>query len=321
MQNQLTKQEKSIIFRAENSLQITALSILKLSKSLPPNYTEIVKLLFDCSGRIIVTGIGKSALIAQKICATFNSTGTSSAFMHAADALHGDLGMLMKNDIILALSKSGNTPEIIELINFAKDNQIPSITFTSNERASLTKIADHTIFLPMEREADPNNLAPTTSSCLQLAMGDALALCLAELRGFKANDFGKFHPAGTLGKLLHLDIEKIYTKNGKPQVPIDATIAEVILEISQKRMGATAVLAKNRLVGIITDGDLRRMMGNLNAINSLKAKNIMSANPVKIHPETTAYSALQIMEKNNISQLLIAENEHYIGMIHLHDLL
>ncbi|MCL4117599.1 UNVERIFIED_CONTAM: hypothetical protein GTU68_066767 [Idotea baltica] len=325
MQKGNTKQVNSIINRAINTIRITAQSLTQLSKQLPVDYTKIVQLLYDCSGRIIVTGIGKSALIAQKISATFNSTGTVSAYMHAGDALHGDLGMVQKKDIILALSKSGNTPEIVELCKYAKKQNIKTVLLVSNLNAQLLKLVDFFIQLPLEREADPNNLAPTTSSCLQLVIGDALALCLAEIRGFKQNDFGRFHPAGTLGKLLHTSLNDILSQNEKPSVLITDKLSEIILEISKKRMGATAVVnSKKELKGIITDGDLRRMLEQEIDYKNITAEHLMCNNPTTVSNTTTAYEALQIMELNNISQLIITNSKNsanYLGMIHLHDII
>lgn len=324
MHNLNSEQKSRVLQIARNTINLTANSIQKIGNDLPKGFPEIVQLLYDCSGKVIVTGIGKSALIAQKISATFNSTGTVSAYLHAADALHGDLGMVQKNDIIIALSKSGNTQEIIELCKYAKRNDIKTVALTSSKFTSLAKIVNHSLFLPLEREADPNNLAPTTSSCLQLVIGDALALCLSEIRGFKAKDFGKFHPAGSLGKLIHLKLSDLYIKNPKPVVDVKASLNKLIIEISKKRMGATAVLDGKQLVGIITDGDLRRMLEKNNDLSNVAAEDIMTKFPMKFKETMSAHEALQKMEEKNISQILVVENDNasnYLGMIHLHDLI
>ena len=272
-------------------------------------------------GKVVVTGIGKSANIASKIVATFNSTGTSSVFLHAADAIHGDLGVVGKEDIVIAISKSGETPEIRVLIPLLKARGNKIVAMAGNKDSYLALQADYFLDVTVEQEACPNNLAPTASTTAQLAMGDALAVCLLDLRGFTPGDFAKFHPGGALGKRMYLRVADIFAKNPVPVVSPDETMENVILEISSKRLGATAVVENDTLLGIITDGDLRRMIEKHGDYKKLRAKDIMSPNPKVIEKESLAVDALTLMRENNITQIPVLDNGKYSGIIHLHDIL
>jgi arabinose-5-phosphate isomerase len=278
-------------------------------------------MILQSKGRVIVTGIGKSANIASKIVATFNSTGTPSIFMHAADAIHGDLGIIQNDDVIICISNSGNTPEIkvlVPLINFRGNNLI---AFTGNLESFLAKKADFVINTSVSKEACPNNLAPTSSTTAQLVMGDALAIALVECRGFTMEDFAKYHPGGAIGKKIYLRVSDLFTVNEIPQVNVDDDIKSTIMEISSKRLGATAVMNNGDLVGIITDGDLRRMLEKDRNFDQFVAKDIMTPNPRTIDINTHVADALSIMRKNNITQLLVVDGTKYVGVIHLHDIL
>lgn len=297
-------------------------AIKNLTQYIDNDFAETVKLIYDSNGRVIITGIGKSANIAQKIVATLNSTGTPAIFMHAADAIHGDLGIIRPEDVVICISKSGNTPEIKVLVPFIKNFGNKLIAIVSNENSFLAKNADFTIRATIEKEACPNNLAPTSSTTAQLVMGDALAVCLLEYRSFSDNDFAKFHPGGALGKRLYLRVDDLYKFNEKPHVFETDNIEKVIIEISHKRLGATAVINQaGDLKGIITDGDLRRMLQNKLKIEETIAENIMSKSPKTISPDTLAFKAFEEMKQNNITQLLVSENGKYLGIIHLHDIL
>ena len=278
-------------------------------------------MILRCRGRVIVTGIGKSAIIGQKIVATFNSTGTPAVFMHAADAIHGDLGIIQKEDVVLCLSKSGETPEIRILVPLIKKNGNPLIALVGNPNSYLATQATHWINTFVSQEACPNNLAPTSSTTAQLVMGDALAICLLESRGFTADDFAKFHPGGVLGKTLYLTVADLYVNNPAPKVIFSDNIKQVILEISSKRLGATAVLKQDKLIGIITDGDLRRMLEKHIELETVTAEDVMSEHPKVIEPETLVIEALNLMRHNNITQLIVVKNDVYLGIIHLHDIL
>ncbi len=280
-------------------------------------------MLFDCSARVVVTGIGKSALIAQKIVATFNSTGTPAIFLHAADAIHGDIGMIQKEDVVIFLSKSGDTPEIRVLIPLIKRMGNKMVALVSNPQSTLAREADFVLFLPIVQEAGPNNLAPSASTAAQIAMGDALAFGVLEKRGFSSDDFALLHPGGVLGKQLYLNVADVYKNNGKPQVFTQDSIQQVIVEMTSQRLGATAVLEvdSSQLCGIITDGDLRRMLESQQDFFSLKAENIMSSHPKTIEADILAIKALEVMKQHNITQLLVVDQGKYVGMIHLHDLL
>ena len=312
---------KNLYQIAKNVFKQEAAAILNLSKLLDTNFSEAIELIFHSKGRVIVTGIGKSANIAQKIVSTLNSTGTPSIFMHAADAIHGDLGIILKDDVVLAISKSGNTPEIKVLIPLIKFRKNSIIAITGNTDSFLAKQADFMLDTTVNKEACPNNLAPTTSTTAQLVMGDALAVCLLELRGFSTEDFAKVHPGGALGKKLYLKAEDIYTQNEKPMVSPDASINDVIVEISSKRLGTTAVLEDGRIVGMITDGDLRRMLQKRKDYSDLLAKDIMTHQPKTLAHHTLLVDALNMMRNNNITQVLITKDQEYVGVIHLHDIL
>jgi arabinose-5-phosphate isomerase len=296
-------------------------AIKQLSGKISDDFIETVELILNSKGRVIVTGIGKSAIIASKLVATFNSTGTPAVFMHAADAIHGDLGIIIKEDIIICLSKSGNTPEIKVLAPFLKTMGNKLIALVGNTDSYLAHHADLVIDTTVEKEACPNNLAPTSSTTAQLVMGDALAVCLFECRGFTSEDFAKYHPGGSLGKQLYLKVSDLYILNEKPKVSTEDNISQVIMEISSKRLGATAVLDGKKLAGIITDGDLRRMLQKNKPLEGLLAKDIMSVNPKTVDDCIFAVDALQIMRNHNITQILVLKNNEYVGVVHLHDIL
>ncbi len=314
--------ETKILSIAQRTLQIEAETLNNLQAEIGTSFVAAVKAIFESQGRVIVTGIGKSALIAQKIVATFNSTGTPSIFMHAADAIHGDLGMIQAEDMVLCLSKSGNTPEIKLLIPLLRNIGSALIALVSRRDSYLAQHADYLTYTPVSQEADPNNLAPTASTTAQLAMGDAIATALLALRGFTPKDFAQFHPGGILGKQLYLRVKDIFPNNEKPSVQADSSLSETILEMTSKRLGVTAVLDKNQqLLGIITDGDLRRMLEKASDITQVKAEDIMTRNPKVIHPDTLAVHALELLRTNSITQLLVADDKTYHGVIHLHDLI
>ncbi|MFY0604409.1 MAG: KpsF/GutQ family sugar-phosphate isomerase [Flavobacteriaceae bacterium] len=298
-------------------------AIANLTNLINEDFEMAIECILNSNGRLVVTGIGKSANIAAKIVATFNSTGTPSIFMHAADAIHGDLGIIQKNDIVICISKSGNTPEIKVLVPLIKNSENKIIAITGNADSFLGKNADFTLNSYVEKEACPNNLAPTTSTTAQLVMGDALAVCLLELRGFTSTDFAKYHPGGALGKKLYLRVSDLIKHNQLPKVSENSSIAEVIVEMTEKRLGVTAVLSNNNMIsGIITDGDIRRMLSNKVDIATLVAKNIMGKNPKVISSDAMAIEALETLENNNISQILVKnENNDYVGVVHLHDLI
>jgi arabinose-5-phosphate isomerase len=285
------------------------------------DFVESVKLIYASSGRVVISGIGKSAIIGRKIVATLNSTGTPALFLHAADAIHGDLGMVTPDDIVICISRSGNTPEIKVLIQLIKSYGNKLIAMVSDKDSFLGQQADYIIYCRADREACPYNLAPTSSTTVQLVMGDALAIALLECHNFSPKDFAKFHPGGILGKKLYLTVNDLASKNPKPSVSPDSSIQEVIIEISSKRLGSTAVTQGVRLLGIITDGDLRRMLQKNSIIDVISAKDIMTANPKTIDGKTLVVDALQIMRNNNITQILVLNNGIYNGVIHLHDIL
>lgn len=286
------------------------------------DFEACVREIHQSNGRVVITGVGKSAIIANKIVATFNSTGTPAIFMHAADAIHGDLGMIQKQDIVICLSKSGNTPEIKVLVPLLKRRGSKLVALVSNTNSYLAQHADYVLNATIAEEACPNNLAPTTSTTAHMAMGDALAICLLELRNFSSDDFAEFHPGGSLGKQLYLKVSDIYINNPQPKVSADSSLKDVIMEISSKRLGATAVVDKqNHLLGIITDGDLRRMLEKGGDINLLKAEDIMTRGPKTIDVDEFAVKALQIMQEKNITQLVVMNGNEVAGFIHLHDLL
>lgn len=315
------KTHDQVVAIAKATLEIEAQSITTLIQYVNQDFTQAVTEIFKSKGRVIITGVGKSAIIAQKITATFNSTGTPAVFMHAADAVHGDLGIIQQSDIIICISKSGNTPEVKVLIPLLKNSGNKLIAMVGNVDSYLAKEADFIVNCTVEKEACPNNLAPTSSTTAQLAMGDALAVCLLECRDFKSEDFAKFHPGGALGKRLYLKAGDLATQNQKPQVKKTDTVRNVLIEISSKRIGAAAVIENNTIIGIITDGDIRRMMEKYENINELKASDIMSHEPKTIDADELAVNAINIMQQKNISQIIVTKQNHFFGFIHLHDLL
>ncbi|MBR4620678.1 MAG: KpsF/GutQ family sugar-phosphate isomerase [Salinivirgaceae bacterium] len=299
-----------------------AATIANLKNMIDSNFAEAVSLIFKSKGRLVVTGIGKSAIIAQKIVATMNSTGTPALFMHAADAIHGDLGMIQDNDIVMLLSRSGNTPEIKVLVPILKMRRNKMIAMVSDTQSYLAQQADIIINAYAEHEACPNNLAPTSSTTAQLVMGDALAIALLECRGFSPSDFAKYHPGGALGKKLYMRVSDLYINNEKPQVASTDNIKQVIMEMTSKRLGATAVLnADGDMVGIITDGDLRRMLMSGRDVANLTAADIMSVKPKTIDENAMAVNAFHLMEQNHITQLIVLKDGRYAGVIHIHDIL
>jgi arabinose-5-phosphate isomerase len=296
-------------------------AISNLSSLLDENFADAVELIYNSKGRVIITGIGKSAIIANKIVATLNSTGTPSVFMHAADAIHGDLGLILEDDTVICISKSGNTPEIKVLVPLIKSAKNKMIAITGNIDSYLGVQSDYVLNAFVEKEACPNNLAPTTSTTAQLVIGDALAVCLLELRGFSKKDFAKYHPGGALGKRLYLRVNDLSSVNQKPKVTLNTNVKQVIIEITEKMLGVTAVVDNDEIVGIITDGDLRRMLSKVDDFTSLTAQDIMSVNPKHIDADAMAVDAMDMMETNGISQLLVQENGKYAGVVHLHDLI
>ncbi|WP_456377205.1 KpsF/GutQ family sugar-phosphate isomerase [Lutibacter sp.] len=315
------KNKNTIIENAKQTILAESKAIANLVNFLNEDFKNAINFMHNSNGRIIVTGIGKSANIAGKIVATFNSTGTPAIFMHAADAIHGDLGIIQKNDVVICISKSGNTPEIKVLVPLIKNYGNKIIAITGNIQSYLGVNADFTLSSYVDKEACPNNLAPTSSTTAQVVIGDALAVCLLELNNFSSNDFAKYHPGGALGKKLYLRVKDLIEKNEIPQVSPSTLIKDVIIEISKKRLGTTAVIDANKIVGIITDGDLRRMLKDNSDISHLMAKDIMSINPKTIQVNEMAITALETMENNNITQILVKDNTTYVGVVHLHDLL
>ncbi|NVN94682.1 MAG: KpsF/GutQ family sugar-phosphate isomerase [Bacteroidetes bacterium] len=297
-------------------------SIINLKNYIDNDFAKCVEIIYKCKGRIIISGIGKSANIGAKIVSTFNSTGTPAIFMHAADAIHGDLGIIQPDDIIICLSKSGNTPEIKVLVPLIKSMGNKIIAMHGNIHSYLAQQADYSINCSVEKEACPNNLAPTSSTTAQLVMGDALAVALLECRGFTTSDFAKYHPGGALGKQLYLKVADLSINNEVPMVNPETDVKKTIIEITSKRLGAAAVVENEIIIGIVTDGDLRRMLQNDVPIEQLKAKDIMSLHPKTIQKDELAVTALNVMKQNNITQLLVVDDKNiYIGVIHLHDLL
>jgi len=310
-----------IIPVALRTIELETSSINGLKAFINADFEKAVEQIATSKGRVIVSGIGKSAVIAQKIVATLNSTGTPSIFMHAADAIHGDLGMVQPDDVVLVISKSGDSPEIKVLAPLVKNFGNILVGMVGNMKSFLAQQSDIVLNTTVEQEACPNNLAPTSSTTAQMVMGDALAVCLMELKGFNTSDFAKYHPGGTLGKKLYLRVEELSEQNEKPKVLPTATIKEVIVEMTHKRLGAAVVINETEnILGIITDGDLRRMLEKTDSFANLRAKDIMSSNPKTIGADVLAVNALDEMRKNNISQLVVENKGKYAGIIHLHDL-
>ena len=299
-----------------------SLAIQKLTNFIDDDFEACVKEIYSAKGRVVITGVGKSAIIANKIVATLNSTGTPSIFMHAADAIHGDLGMIQKDDIVICISKSGNTPEIKVLVPLLKRRGSKLVALVSNTNSYLAQQADFVLNATIAEEACPHNLAPTTSTTAHLAMGDALAVSLLEIRDFSSRDFAEYHPGGSLGKQLYLKVSDVYTHNELPLVKANTPLKDVILEISSKRLGCTAVIDENKnLLGIITDGDLRRMLEKNTNLTDIKAADIMTRTPKRIEKDEFAVKALHQMQESNITQLAVMDGEHVVGFVHLHDLL
>ncbi|TQI71508.1 arabinose-5-phosphate isomerase [Gramella sp. Hel_I_59] len=315
------KLSEQIISSAKETISNEAKAIANLENYIDEEFIKAVEVIYKSEGRVVVTGIGKSAIIANKIVATLNSTGTPSIFMHAADAIHGDLGIVQDNDVVICISKSGDSPEIKVLVPLIKNFHNVLIGLTGNKDSFLGKQADYVLNSYVEMEACPNNLAPTTSTTAQMVIGDAIAVCLLNLKGFSSRDFAKYHPGGSLGKKLYLRVSDIVSQNMVPMVSAETDVANVIIEISEKMLGVTAVLENDRIIGIITDGDIRRMLKDHGEIKGLKARDIMSADPKTIEQDTLAVVAMEILEKNQISQLLAVENGKYTGVVHLHNLI
>lgn len=316
------KSSDRILRQAKRTFDIEADSIRKLKSNLDSGFIRCIELIYKSKGRVVVTGVGKSAIVAEKIVATFNSTGTPSIFMHAADAIHGDLGIILPDDVVICISNSGNTPEIKVLIPVlhARGNKL--IAMTGNTESFLAKNCDLVLNTFVEKEACPNNLAPTSSTAAQMAMGDALAVCLLTYRGFSKKDFAKHHPGGALGKKLYLTVGDIAVNNASPKVFADDDVRTVILVMTSNRLGATAVVdKKGKLSGVITDGDLRRILMKNKDINGFSAKDIMTSSPKKVSSDTLAADAFHLLRENNITQLIVTEKGKYAGMIHLHDLI
>ncbi|SMG10727.1 KpsF/GutQ family sugar-phosphate isomerase [Arenibacter troitsensis] len=312
---------EAILAIAKKTIENEAEAISFLATLLNKDFSNAVECIRHSKGRVIISGIGKSALIASKIVATLNSTGTPSIFMHAADAIHGDLGTVQKDDVVICISKSGNTAEIKMLVPLIKRGKNKLIGMTGNPDSFLAAQADYILNTYVEKEACPNNLAPTTSTTAQLVIGDALAICLLELKGFSSKDFAKYHPGGALGKKLYLRVGDIASNNQIPQVSTNSDVKSVIIEISEKMLGAAAVMEDQKIVGIITDGDIRRMLNKYDNIYGLTAKDIMSITPKTIASDVLAVKALEIMQANNISQILVVDGENYKGIVHLHNLI
>jgi arabinose-5-phosphate isomerase len=311
---------------ARQTIRIEAQALLALAESLDDttDFERCLEAIVASPGRLVITGIGKSAIVAQKIVSTLNSTGQPALFLHAADAIHGDLGMVQAADLVLCISKSGETPEIRVLAPLVKNFGNPLIAMTAQRESFLARQADYLLWTPIAREADPNGLAPTASTASQMALGDALATALQALRGFSSDDFARFHPGGALGKQLYLRVADLYPLHGRPAVAAQAPLHEILLEMSAKRLGATAVLdvpgPAGQVIGIVTDGDLRRMLARTTDYHALQARDIMTAAPKSIGPAALAVEALSVLRENSITQLVVLENGQYLGMIHLHDL-
>lgn len=316
----MTRAEK-ILSIAKETIFIEAKAISNLENLLTNQFADAVEFIYNSKGRVIITGIGKSAIIASKIVATLNSTGTPAIFMHAADAIHGDLGSILEDDVVVCISKSGNTPEIKVLVPLIKNFKNKIIGITGNPESFLGKESDFVLNTYVEKEACPNNLAPTTSTTAQLVMGDALAICLLNLREFSSKDFAKYHPGGALGKKLYLRVSDITAQNLRPQVSPDTNVRDVIVEISEKMLGVAVVIENEKVIGIITDGDIRRMLRDHEIFTHLKAKDIMSPGPKTISQDAMAVDALDMLEQYKITQLIAEENGKYAGVVHIHNLI
>jgi len=315
------EKQATILDAAIRTIEMEAEAVKQLAGLLDESFDKAIDCLANCGGRIVISGIGKSAIIAQKIVATLNSTGSPAIFLHAADAIHGDLGMVQQEDVVVIISKSGESPEIKVLVPLIRNFGNKLVSITGNMTSYLAKKSDFILNTTVEQEACPNNLAPTTSTAAQLVMGDVIAICLMEKRGFDVHDFAKLHPGGALGKKLYLRVKDLYADNEKPEVKTEQSVKEVIMEMTRKRLGVTGVTgADGKLVGIITDGDLRRMLEKSDTIQNITARDIMTQNPKTIGPSEMAVNALDLMRRNSITTLVVAEDGRYLGIVHLHDL-
>ena len=319
----MKKSDGKILDLAKKVISQEAESVANLTSYIDESFLEVVDLIFNSKGRLIVTGIGKSAIIGTKIVATMNSTGTPAIFMHAADAIHGDLGIIQKDDVVLCLSKSGNTPEIKVLVPLIARMGNKIIAMVSSVDSFLAQHADYIVRATVDKESDPNNLAPTSSTTTQLVMGDALAVCLLQMRGFSQEQFAMYHPGGSLGKRLYLRVSDVMDLNVRPVVGMNESIQNTIINISQNRLGATVVLdGTGELQGIITDGDVRRMVEKgIHNGDSIVAKDIMSRNPKQIDINDMAVNAFNIMQKNKITSVVVMKDGRYVGLVHIHDIL
>lgn len=313
--------DSTIIQSGKRVIDLEMSALTHVRKSMDSSFSAAVRLILHCKGKVIVSGVGKSAIIAQKMVATFNSTGTTAVFLHAADAIHGDLGIVREEDILILLSKSGETPELKVLIPLLRAIGNKMIALVGNTNSYLSRQSDIVIDATIPQEACPNNLAPTASTTAQLVLGDAIAVSLLECRGFSADDFARIHPGGALGKKLYLRVADVFARNDKPAVNPDDDLSKVIVEISSKRLGATAVIRNNHIIGIITDGDLRRMMMKKPDLEKVKALDIMTPHPKSIDSGALLAEALELMRKNNITQLPVVDSNEYRGVVHLHDIL
>lgn len=314
--------EQEIISTALKTIQLEADSVAGLGNFIDSSFVLAVKTIHDSGGRVVVSGIGKSAIIAQKIVATFNSTGTPGLYMHAADAIHGDLGMVQENDVVIVISKSGSSPEIKVLVPFIRRFGNKLIGMVGNTDSYLALQSDIVLNTSVSQEACPNNLAPTSSTTAQMVMGDALAICLMKLNGFTGDDFAKYHPGGTLGKKLFMRVSDLIVGNAVPKVFPDTPLPETVIEMTSKLLGATAVVnPDNSLYGVITDGDLRRMLARQQPINGVRAMDICTKNPKQIAPDDLAVIALNKLRQNDITHLVVTEHGKYTGILHLHDLI
>lgn len=314
--------KEQVLQQAIESIQLQSASVAALEAFVNDHFAEAINVIYQCKGRLVISGIGKSAIVAQKIVATMNSTGTAALYMHAADAIHGDLGMIQQDDVVMIISKSGESPEIKLLVPLVKNFGNTVIALSGNAVSYLATQSDIFINCTVAKEACPNNLAPTTSTTAQMVMGDAIAICLLSLKGFTEKDFARYHPGGNLGKRMYLRVQDLIKLNEVPKVNIDSTIRQIIVEISGKRLGATAVLdEQEKIVGIITDGDIRRMLQLHSDVDPLRAKDIYSPNPKSIEETELAVQALELMREHDITQLIVTSNGVYVGMLHLHDLI
>jgi len=313
--------KEKILASAKKTILSESEAIAKLVDYLSDDFAKAIEYILHSKGRLVVTGIGKSAIIAQKMVATFNSTGTPSLFLHAAEAIHGDLGMVQPGDTIICISKSGNSPEIKVLVPLLKRDGNPLIGITASVTSFLGKESDVVINAHVDHEACPNNLAPTNSTTAQLVLGDAIAVCLMEMRNFKSEDFAKYHPGGALGKKLLLRVTNMLDRTHKPSVTTTSSVKDVIVEISEKRLGVTAVMEKGKLVGIVTDGDIRRMLNKTETITGLTAQDIMTKNPKTVQLDAMVVDAFNTMEDFSITQLVVFDKEEYVGILHIHDIL